>query len=143
VEGQASPSVYGAGGRSKQISRYTDQVGNPISREHMFRLVSESMLANVIAFEEAGVPLKELKQAVGRDGGTIVGRGVVFRTPIDERLSEDDARQLIERYSKLVGDYSKAQLDREFINNVKLRNNVPSKIGMIRSNLRKQGRKRN
>ncbi len=104
----------------------------------MFRLFSESMLANVIAFEEAGVPLKELKQAVGRDGGTIVGRGVVFRTPIQEHLSEDDARQLIERYSKLVGEYSKGQLDRDLINNAKLRNNVPSKVGMIRSNLRKQ-----
>lgn len=82
------------------------------------------MLANVIAFEGAGVPLKDLKQAVGRDGGTIIGRGVVFRMPIEERLSEEDTRQLIERYSKLVGDYSKGQLDRHFINNVKLRNNV-------------------
>ncbi len=120
------------------ISGYTDQAGNPVSREHMFRLFSESMLANVIAFEEAGVPLKELKQAVGRDGGTIVGRGVVFQTPIQQRLSENDARQLIERYSKLVGEYSKGQLDRDLINNAKLRNNVPSKVGMIRSNLRKQ-----
>ena len=108
----------------------------------MFRLFSESMLANVIAFEEAGVPLKELKQAVGRDGGTIIGRGVVFQTPIQERLSEDDAIRLIERYSKLVGEYSKGQLDRDLVNNVKLRNNVSSKTGMIRSNLRKQGRKR-
>jgi len=68
-------------GGSKQISKYTDQAGNPVSREQMFRMVSESMLANVIAFEEAGVSLKELKQAVGRDGGTIIGRGVVFQTP--------------------------------------------------------------
>ena len=109
----------------------------------MFRLFCESMLANVVAFEEAGVPLKELKQAVGRDGGTIFGRGVVFRTPVQERLSEDDAGQLIERYSKLVDEYSKSQLDRDFINNIKLRNDVSSKIGVIRSNLRKQGRERN
>lgn len=102
----------------------------------MFRLFSESMLANVIAFEKAGVPLKELKQAVGRDGGTIVGRGVVFQTPIQQRLSEDDARQLIERYSKLVGQYSKGQLDRDLINNVKLRNGVSSKVGMIKRTLR-------
>jgi len=68
----------------------------------MFWMVAESMLANVIAFEEAGVPLKELKQAVGRDGGAIIGRGVVFQTPIQERLSEADAKQLLERYSKLV-----------------------------------------
>jgi hypothetical protein len=43
----------------------------------MFRLFSESMLANVIAFEEAGAPLKELTQAVGRDGGSIMSKGVV------------------------------------------------------------------
>jgi hypothetical protein len=103
----------------------------------MFGMVSESMLANVIAFEEAGVPLTELKQAVGRDGGTIIGRGVVFQTPIEERLSEDDARQLIERYSKLVGDYSKGQLDRDLINNIKLRNDVSSKVALISRTVRK------
>ncbi len=130
--------VGGAGGRSRRIGGYTDQAGNPVSREHMFRLFSESMLANVIAFEEAGVPLKELKQAVGSDGGTIVGRGVVFRTPIQERLTEDDAKRLIERYSTLVGEYSKGQLNRDLINNLKLRNNVSSKIVMIRGSLRKQ-----
>jgi hypothetical protein len=47
-----------------------DQVGNPANRQHMFRLVCESMLANVIAFEEAGVPLQKLKLSVGRDGGS-------------------------------------------------------------------------
>jgi len=73
---------------------------------------------------------------MGRDGGTIIEQGAVFQTPIEERLSEDDARQLIERYSKLVGDYSKGQLDRDLIDNVKLRNGVPSKIGMIRSSPR-------
>lgn len=49
----------------------------------------------------------------------------------------------MEPYSKLVGDYSKGQLDRDFINNVKLRNNVSSKISRIRSSLRKQDRKHN
>jgi hypothetical protein len=117
----------------KRISTYTDQAGNPVSKEHMFRMFSESMLANVLPFEAAGVPLRELKQAVGRDGGTIIGRGVVFQTPIQNRLSEDDAKQLIERYSTLVADYSKGQLDRQLINNVKLRNNVSTKINMIRS----------
>jgi LPS O-antigen subunit length determinant protein (WzzB/FepE family) len=72
-----------------------------------------------------------------------MGRGVVFQTPIQERPSEADARQLIERYSKLVGAYSKGQLDRDLINNVKLRNDVSFKIGMIRSNLREQDRERN
>jgi hypothetical protein len=106
----------------------------------MFRMVSESMLANVIAFEEAGVPLKELKQAVGRGGGTVIGRGVVFQTPIANRLTEDDTRELIERYSKLVGDYSKGQLDRDLIHDIRFRNNVSTKVGIIRNSLRKQSR---
>ena len=55
------------------ISGYTGQAGNPVNREHMFRLVCETMLANVIAFEEAGVPLQELKQSIGPDGGIIIG----------------------------------------------------------------------
>ena len=101
----------------------------------MFRMFSESMLANVIAFEETGIPLKELKQAVGRDGGTIIGRSVVFHTPIQDNLSEEDARQLIERYSRLVGEYSKGQLDRDLIHNIKLRNDVSSRVSMIRNNL--------
>ncbi len=104
----------------------------------MFRLVSESLLANVIAFEQAGVPLKELKQAVGRDGGTIIGQGVVFQTPIQEPLSDEDAALLAERYSKLISDYSKGELDRGLINNVKLRNKVSSKVSMIRGSLRER-----
>jgi hypothetical protein len=40
-------SIRWNGGRER-INGYTDQAGNPVSREHMFRLFSESMLANVI-----------------------------------------------------------------------------------------------
>lgn len=93
-----------------------------MSSEHMFRLVSKSTLANVIAFKEAGVPPKDLKQVVGREGGTIVGRGVVFQTPIEERLSEYDTRELILRYSNLVSEYSKGRLDRGLLDDVMLRN---------------------
>jgi hypothetical protein len=129
--------------RLLELARELGQAGNPVDREHMFKLVCESMLANVLAFEEVGVPLQELQQSVGRDGGMIIGRGMVFQTPIEERLSEDDARQLIERYSSLLGEYNKGRLDQNRINNIELRNNVFSKVGMIRSNLRKQIRKRN
>jgi hypothetical protein len=107
----------------------------------MFRLVCESMLANVIAFEEAGVPLQELKQSVGRDGGMIIGRGVVLQTPIERHLSDEDAKSLIERYSELLGDYNAGRLDRHLINNLKLRNNVSAKVGIIRSSLREQRRR--
>lgn len=125
-------------GGSQQIGGYTDQLGSRVTKEHMLRLISESMLANVMAFEEAGVPLKDLKQALGRDGGIIVGRGVVFRTPIEERLSDRDAREFVKRYSGLVSEYSKNRLDHGFLDNVKLRNGVSSKVSMIRASLRKR-----
>ncbi|MDP9437186.1 MAG: hypothetical protein M3P49_00315 [Actinomycetota bacterium] len=64
---------------------------------------------------------------------------MVFRTPVQERLSDDDAGRLIERYSELVGEYGRGQLDRDLIN-AKLRNNVSSKVGMIRTTLRKRNR---
>jgi hypothetical protein len=107
----------------------------------MFKMVSESMLANVIAFEEAGVPLKKLKQAVGRDGGTVTGSGVVLQTPIQGRLSEEDARLLIKTYSGLLSSYGADQLKYERINSIRLRNNVPAKVSMIRGVLRTQGSK--
>jgi hypothetical protein len=56
---------------------------------------------------------------------------------IEERLSEDYARQLIERYSSLLGEYNNGRLDQNHINNIEPRNNVFSKVGMIRSDLRK------
>jgi hypothetical protein len=53
-----------------------------------------------------------------------------------EHLSEDDARQLPERYSK-------GQLGRYLINNIKSPNGISSRIGLIQGNLRKWGRDRN
>jgi hypothetical protein len=37
----------------------------------MFRMVSENMLASVIAFEAAGVPRQDPTQTVGRDRGRV------------------------------------------------------------------------
>jgi hypothetical protein len=102
----------------------------------MFRMISESMLANVIAFEEAGVPRQELNQVVGRDGGTITGRGVMFQTPIAQRLSEEDGELLFGAYSKLAADYNAGHLHAERIDRIKGQNNVHTKTGVIRMNLR-------
>jgi hypothetical protein len=51
-------------------------------------------------------------------------------------LSEDDARQLTERYSN-------GQLGRYLINNIKSPDDMSSRIGLIQGNLRKWGRDRN
>ena len=130
--------VDGPSRRSKPISDYTDQSGNPVSREQMFKMVSENMLANVIAFEAAGVPLKELKQAVGRDGETVIGRGAVLQTPIAQRFSERDTTLLLETYSKFVGHYNAGWLDQQRIDNIKARNNFSAKVRTIRESLHKR-----
>jgi len=103
----------------------------------MFRMISESMLANVMAFEEVGVPQQELTQTVGRDGGIVVGRGVVLQTPIERHLSEEDGKLLFRTYSKLIGDYNVGRLNSGRVNQIKERNNVSTKVGVIRQNLRK------
>jgi hypothetical protein len=102
--------LAGSGGQEPTY-KYTDQAGNPVSKDQMFRMVCDSILANVLAFEEAGVPQLELKQAVGRDGGTVIGRGVVLQTPIERHLAEEDDKLLFRTYTKLIGDYNVARLD--------------------------------
>jgi hypothetical protein len=121
------------------INEDTDQAGNPVSKDRMYRMVCESILANVIAFEEAGVPQQELTQAVGRDGGIVIGRGVVLQTPIERHLPEEGSKLLFRTYAKLISDYNAGRLDAERIDRIQHQNNVRAKTGMIRSNLRKRG----
>jgi len=52
-----------------------------------------------------------------------------------EQIGPDLPPLLLERYSRLVGEYSKGQLDRNLIHNIKLRNDVSSRVSMIRNNL--------
>jgi hypothetical protein len=98
------------------------------------------MLANAIAFEEAGVSREDLKQAVGRDGGTIIGRGIVFQAPIERRLSEEDGELFFKSYGRLIGDYNAGRLDPERVNHLKQQNDVSSKVDLIRRSLRERGK---
>ena len=119
---------------------YTCPAGETLRRrgyDHRGGYVRYAARANVIAFEEAGVPRHELTQAVGRDGGTVIGRGMVLQTPIERHLSEEDGKVLFSTYSKLIGDYNVGQLDSGRVNQIKERNNVSAKVGVIRQNLRK------
>lgn len=117
------------------MSDYTDQRGNPVSRDEFFTMLCESILANVIAFDEAGVPRRELKQIVGPDGGTIIGRDMVFQAPVQQRLSDEDGRLLFETYRELVGDYDAGRLDLDRVDRIKERNDVPRKANVIRETL--------
>lgn len=117
------------------MSDYADQRGNPVSRDEFFTMLCESILANVIAFDEAGVPRRELKQIVGPDGGTIIGRGMIFQTPVEERLSDEDGRLLFETYRELVSNYDAGRLGSDRVDGIKERNNVPRKANVIRGTL--------
>jgi hypothetical protein len=65
-----------------------------------------------------------------------MGRGDVSQTSPREHPSEDDARQLTERYSE-------GQPGRFLINSIKSPNAISSRIGLIQGNLREWGRDRN
>jgi hypothetical protein len=121
------------------MSNYTDQRGNPVSRDEFFTMLCESILANVIAFDEAGVPRRVLKQIVGPDGGTIIGREMIFQTPVERRLSDEDGRLLFEAYRELVENYDAGRLDSNRVNHLKDQNNVPVKVAAIRVTLSEGG----
>lgn len=103
----------------------------------MARMFSESMLAIVIAFEKASVPREELQYSVGRDGGMVVGRGIVYQTPVAEYLSEEDGEFLFNSNSELIGEYDKGRLKREQIDIIKMRNRSSKKAYEIRRTLRR------
>jgi hypothetical protein len=71
--------------------------------------------AFVIACEVAGIPRQELTQMVGRDGGPVIGKGLVFQTPIEQCLSEEDDELFSMSFSKLIGDYNAGRSDPERI----------------------------
>ena len=58
---------------------------------------------------------------------------------MEQHFSDEDAKSLIGSYSELLGNYNAGRLDRDRINNLKLRNNVSTKAGMIRRTLRERG----
>ena len=128
---------YRSTGKEEQMeSGYTDQKGRAVSRETFFGLFSESILANVIAFEEAGVPRCDLKHYVSPEGGAVLARGMLFQTPTRKRLSEEEWHVLLDTYAELVGNYFVGSLDPDRVNRIRERNHVPKKAWLIRARLR-------
>jgi hypothetical protein len=117
------------------MSNFSDQRGNPINKEELFNLLSESILANLMAFDEAGISRKEVKMIVGPDGGTIIGGGAMFQTPVTKKLSDEDGRQLFDKYAGLLKQYDAGLLSAERISNIRSRNNVDKKVSVIRQSL--------
>ncbi len=118
---------------------HTDSRGNAVSAEEFYVLFSEGILANVIAFEEAGVPRGELEHSVDHEGGTIIGREMQIRTLSKRRLSEEDGRLFVRTYLKLIEDYLAGRLDPDRLDRLRNRDDVPKKASIIRARLRKSG----
>jgi hypothetical protein len=78
------------------MNNRTDQRGNPVTFDQFIDQISESILANLIAFDRAGISRNDIDQIIGRDGGTLIGGGAMFQTPVNAPLTEAQGRQLFE-----------------------------------------------
>ncbi len=112
---------------------FGDQAGNPILAEQFFESMSEAILANVIACESAGILPDNIKMIVGRDGGTVVGDGMVFETPVTVRLSEENGRRLFGAFARLYGAYAAKRIPPARLEQIRAAHNVAHKQQAIRN----------
>ena len=117
------------------MSGYTDQRGNPITFDDLVVQVTEAVLANVIVLEEAGVPQGDIKMVVGRDGGTVVGGGAIFQTPLERPLSQEQGKALFDAFSALYSRYRQGHVDAGQLDRIRERHNVGSKVETVRQSL--------
>src|SRR5690242_10084196 len=110
---------------------FRDQQGNPLSQEALLEQMSEAILANVLACEAAGIPRTEIQMVVGPDGGTVVGDGMVFQTPVSARLSEANGRLLFAAFEQLLAAYDNSQLAEERLTRIRTAHNVERKAQAI------------
>ncbi len=112
-----------------------DQQGNPITSTELYMMLAESILANLIAFDEAGVPRKEVNQIVGPDGGTLVGRGVMLQTPVTKKLSTEGGKQLFDTYRSLLFEYDEGKIPAERLRMIREKHRVAHKVEALRKAL--------
>ena len=113
------------------MSNWKDQGGNPITFEQLVDQVSESILANLIALDRAGVKRGEVQQIIGKDGGTLVAKAGMFQTPLVPPLSQEQGRALFEAYRDLLGAYDRGEIAEAVVADLVQRNNVERKTQMI------------
>ena len=118
------------------MSDFHDQQGKSIDKDELFTLMSESILANLIALDEAGIKRKDVTTVVGQDGGTVIGGGAMFQTPVTKRLSDEDGHELFNKYAELQKQYDAGLLPKERVKDLRIRNNVSKKVEAIRQSNR-------
>ena len=115
-----------------------DQHGNLVTFDQFVDMISESILANLIAFDRAGIPRGEVQQIIGKDGGTLIGGGAMLQTPVQETMTDDQGRALFASYKKLLEAYDRREIAESVIADITSRNNTDKKTEMLRKNLRGQ-----
>ncbi len=117
------------------MSTFSDQRGKPLSETAFFQQLSEAILANVIALYEGGVSPDDVRLVVGADGGTVVGGGAVFQTPVAQRLTEDHAQRLYRAVGDLLTAYDAGRVPAAMLAEIRARHNVERKVEAVRAAL--------
>lgn len=114
---------------------YTDQQGVAVPWEAFLGQLSESILANLIAFHRAGIKRDDIKIIVGRDGGTVIGGGAMFQTPVERKLSEEDGKELFAHFRFILMKWEKGEIPDDRIEQICAKNRVDHKVTVIRGSL--------
>ena len=120
---------------SPEARFYTDQNGHKIPWEKFLGDISESILANLIAFHRAGIPQHDIKLVVGKDGGTVIGGGAVFQTPVTKKLTDAEGKELFNHFKFLLEKFEKKEIDEDRIHEICAKNRVDHKISVIKKSL--------
>lgn len=121
------------------MKSWFDQQGNAVTFHQFLDMIAESILANLIAFDRAGVRRSEVQQIIGADGGTLIGAGAMFQTPVGTKMSVEEGRALFDTYRKLLEAYDRGEIAESVITSITSRNNTNRKVDMLREKL-KEGR---
>lgn len=112
--------------------KFTDQQGNRITAEQFYEGLSKSILANAIALEMAGVERSLIKCYVGPEGGMIfVEDEMLFKTPVTQRLSDEQSTRLNQTFKRIGDDYLDGRISEEELKEIRDGNRVTEKIEMI------------
>ncbi len=114
---------------------FTDQNGKVVTWQEFICQISESILANLIACHRAGLKPDDIRIVVGKDGGTIIGGGVVFQTPVAHPLTEDEGKDLFAYFKALLRQYEKNELPESLVSSLCEKNRVEHKIESIRKSI--------
>jgi len=118
------------------LKPWFDQRGNPVTFDQFVDMLAESILANLIAFDRAGIRRGEIQQIIGIDGGTLIGGGAMLQTPVTQSMTEEQGRALFDSYKRLLESYDRGEIAESVVADITARNNTDKKTEMLRNNLR-------